>query len=73
MKSFYNRRPRNKYYVVFNGHALGIYTFWEECARSVIGFKGCMYQSFNSMSESTSTLKKFSESNFVAATFPTEK
>ena len=37
-----------KYYVVWKGHAPGIYDSWEECKQHIEGYKGALYKSYNS-------------------------
>lgn len=37
-----------KYYVVWKGHAPGVYDDWDECEEQVKGFPGAQYKSFKS-------------------------
>ncbi len=46
-----------KYYVVWEGHAPGIYDSWEECKRQITGYKGAKYKSFNSKEEATEAFR----------------
>ena len=37
---------KNKYYVVWNGRQIGIYSNWDSCKLQIEGFKGAQYKSF---------------------------
>lgn len=39
---------KSKYYVVWAGHATGVYDSWEECRLQVEGYKGAKYKAFDS-------------------------
>ncbi len=41
--------PKQKFYVVWEGHKPGIYKTWEECKKQVNGFPQAQYKSFDSM------------------------
>ncbi|KAF3787460.1 hypothetical protein EJ110_NYTH19225 [Nymphaea thermarum] len=41
--------PRQKYYVVFEGHERGIYDSWERCQPLVYRYKGAVFKSFDSL------------------------
>ncbi|MDE5752727.1 MAG: ribonuclease H family protein [Duncaniella sp.] len=43
--------PRKKFYVVWAGHATGVFDSWEECELQTKGFPGAKYRSFNSQEE----------------------
>lgn len=40
-----------KFYVVWEGHNMGVYTKWDECKRQIDGFEGAKYKSFESFEE----------------------
>jgi len=40
-----------KFYAVRRGRTPGLYFSWADCSQEVLGFKGCEYQSFKSLSE----------------------
>ncbi|MCE2616064.1 ribonuclease H family protein [Phocaeicola oris] len=42
---------KQKYYVVWKGVSSGIYDSWTDCQLQVKGYKGALYQSFNSKEE----------------------
>ncbi len=42
---------KNKYYVIWNGHAPGIYTSWEECQKNIKGVSNVKYKGFPSLDE----------------------
>ncbi len=42
-----DKMEKFKYYVVWQGHAPGVYDSWEECKQQVEGFAGAKYKSFN--------------------------
>ncbi len=42
---------KNKYYVVWNGHAPGIYTTWEECQKNIKGVSNVKYKGFPTKEE----------------------
>ena len=37
---------KNKYYVVWNGRQVGVYSNWDSCKMQIEGFKGAQYKSF---------------------------
>ena len=37
---------KNKYYVVWNGRQIGVYSNWDSCKMQIEGFKGAQYKSF---------------------------
>lgn len=37
---------KNKFYVVWKGHAPGVYDNWEACKKAVEGFQGALYKGF---------------------------
>ena len=37
---------KNKYYVVWKGREIGVYSTWESCKMQIEGFKGAQYKSF---------------------------
>jgi len=42
-------KKKKKYYVVWEGYNTGVLNTWEECKRSIHGFKGAKYKSFTSL------------------------
>ncbi len=44
-------KPKQKYYVVWQGKCPGIYTDWSQCEAQVKGFEGAKYKSFPTMQE----------------------
>ncbi len=44
---------RPKFYVVWQGHAPGVYDNWPECQRQIHGFPGAQYKSFPSRQAAT--------------------
>lgn len=42
---------KQKFYVVWTGRETGILNSWEECQKSVIGYKGARYKAFDSYDE----------------------
>ncbi len=47
-----------KYYVVWQGHAPGIYDTWEECKQQIEGFPNAKYKSFTSKSHATKAFRE---------------
>ena len=39
-------KPKNKFYVVWEGHEPGIYDNWKDCQRQTINFSGAKYKGF---------------------------
>lgn len=46
-----------KFYVVWEGHAPGIYDSWEECEQQIKGYPGAKYKSFRSQTEATEAFR----------------
>lgn len=46
-----------KYYAVRKGRTPGIYFTWDDCKKMVIGFKGAIYKSFETMEEAQDFMK----------------
>ncbi|MBL8889257.1 MAG: ribonuclease H family protein [Planctomycetaceae bacterium] len=42
---------KQKYYVVWQGRAPGVYLTWDDCQSQVLGFDGAKYKSFDRLSE----------------------
>ncbi|MDE6090307.1 MAG: ribonuclease H family protein [Duncaniella sp.] len=40
--------PRRKFYVVWNGHATGVFDSWEECQLQIKGYPNAKFKSFDS-------------------------
>lgn len=45
------KKKKQKYYVVWAGREPGIYSTWDECKRQVIGAKGALFKSYESLNE----------------------
>jgi len=48
--------PKSKFYAVKKGKATGVFTNWEDCKASVVGFKGAVYKSFATEKEAMAFL-----------------
>ncbi|MEG1585640.1 MAG: ribonuclease H family protein [Bacteroidales bacterium] len=46
-----------KYYVVWEGHAPGIYETWEDCKQQITGYAGAKYKSFTSKEAATKAFR----------------
>lgn len=46
-----SKKPKSKYYVVWQGHKPGIYTTWEACKKQVTGAEGAKFKSFATKEE----------------------
>lgn len=46
-----------KYYVVWEGHAPGIYESWEDCKQQITGYSGAKYKSFSSLEAATKAFR----------------
>jgi len=46
--------PKQKYYVVWKGRKIGIFTSWTECEKQVKGFVGAEYKAFGTLKEAES-------------------
>ena len=42
-------KKKPKFYVVWQGHAPGVYKTWPECQNQIAGFSGAKYKSFSTM------------------------
>jgi viroplasmin and RNaseH domain-containing protein len=51
------------YYVVFDGHELGVYYNWPDYHRQVHRFHGVCYKKYNSYKEGIATFKSRTNSN----------
>lgn len=45
------KKPKNKYYVVWEGHQTGIFDSWDKCRKQVEGYTGAKYKGFTSLEE----------------------
>lgn len=52
-----------KYYAVKQGNKIGIFDNWEECSKSVTGFKNAVYKSFSNYDDAKSYLNDEEEQN----------
>jgi ribonuclease HI len=48
---------KSKFYVVWKGHNLGIFTSWDACKKNITNFKGAQYKSFASKEEAEKAFK----------------
>ncbi|KAJ1421054.1 Ribosomal protein L9/RNase H1, N-terminal [Sesbania bispinosa] len=48
-----------KTYVVFIGRQPGFYSYWPECQHQVIGYRGSLYQAFNTREEAHSAWLRY--------------
>ena len=48
---------KQKYYVVWQGKAPGIYTDWDSCKEQVTGVQGAQYKSFDTLAEAEAAIK----------------
>lgn len=48
---------KRKFYVVWEGHAPGIYDSWEECKEQVEGYPNAKYKSFESQTKATEAFR----------------
>ena len=48
---------KQKYYVVWQGKAPGIYTDWDSCKEQVAGVQGAQYKSFDTLPEAEAAIK----------------
>jgi ribonuclease HI len=49
--------PNHKYYVVWKGRKLGVFTSWPEAEKQIKGFAGAQYKSFGSRQEADAAFK----------------
>ena len=50
-------KKKQKYYVVWQGKAPGIYTDWDSCKEQVAGVQGAQYKSFDTLAEAEAAIK----------------
>ena len=50
------KKPKCKYYVVWEGHQTGIFDSWDTCKKQVDGYTGAKYKSFESLDEAKRAL-----------------
>lgn len=63
------KKPKSKYYVVWEGHQTGIFDSWDKCKKQVDGYAAAKYKGFATLEEA----KKASGSNFWDYYGKTEK
>ena len=49
---------KKKFYVVWKGKKNGVFTSWDECKKSIDGFKGAEYKSFPDLTSATKAAKE---------------
>ena len=47
---------KKKFYVVWKGKKTGVFTSWDECKKSIDGFKGAEYKSFPDLGSANKAL-----------------
>ena len=45
------KKPKSKYYVVWEGHQSGIFDTWDKCKKQVDGYTGAKYKGFTTFEE----------------------
>jgi len=45
------KKPKSKYYVVWEGHQSGIFDAWDKCKKQVDGYTGAKYMGFTTLEE----------------------
>jgi ribonuclease HI len=45
------KKPKSKYYVVWEGHQTGIFDTWDKCKKQVDGYTGAKYKGFTTLDE----------------------
>ncbi len=45
------KKPKSKYYVVWEGHQTGIFDTWDKCKKQVDGFTAAKYKGFTTLEE----------------------
>jgi len=50
------KKPKNQYYVVWEGHQTGIYDSWEKCRKQVEGYTGAKYKGFATFDEAKTAM-----------------
>jgi len=48
------KKPKSKFYVVWEGHQSGIFDTWEKCKKQVDGYAAAKYKGFTSLEEAKS-------------------
>ena len=51
-------KSKNKYYVVWQGRAPGVYDSWDVCKRQIEGCKGALYKGFPDRSSAEAAFAK---------------
>lgn len=51
------KKPKNKFYVVWEGHQTGIFDSWEKCKKQVDGYTAAKYKGFGTLEEAKTALK----------------
>jgi ribonuclease HI len=51
------KKPKSKYYVVWEGHQTGIYDSWDKCKKQVDGFAAAKYKGFATLMEAKNALR----------------
>jgi ribonuclease HI len=48
---------KKKFYVIWNGHQIGVFTSWNVCKKHISDFKGAQYKSFTSKEDAEKAFK----------------
>ncbi len=66
---------KNKYYVVWFGRNIGIYSDWESCKEQIAGFQGALYKGFSDAEEAKKAFKMGHQAykQTIRAAFPQTK
>ena len=47
-----------KYYTVWAGRRTGVFSSWKQCQRQILGFKGALFKSFQTLPEAKAALNR---------------
>lgn len=50
------KKPKSKYYVVWEGHQTGIFDTWDACKKQVDGYTGAKYKGFTTLAEAKNAI-----------------
>lgn len=64
---------KNKYYVVWNGRQVGVYSNWDSCKMQIEGFKGAQYKSFPDRASAEQAFKAGYEASCQQSTANSQK
>ena len=58
-------KKKSNFYAVVDGRTVGIFDEWIKCGESVIGYKKCSYQGFQTIQQAEDYLKSCGISNIL--------